>query len=252
MTDLHDMVRELTDKHVNRERYDTQRGRMRVWQDHVTTNPALLDQLAESVEQSGSSEDGMRAGFGSKPTARLDAIDTLMRIDGAAGDLVVKLGGSRKGDTKALVTRVGALAAAQDDATVKAVTRDVTRWWTWARIVTGWDTPAWSPDNTCPLCGTRGSIRVRLAANIGMCTEDTCRETWDQTTIGLLADHIRAESEEEGRVRLPLTNRVPCQCRTCNQLPEDALVLCPGCGSSRCPKAADHDWPCAGTTEQAG
>jgi hypothetical protein len=75
------------------------------------------------------------------------------------------------------------------------VERDIRRWWTQARIVTGWDSPAWRPDNTCPLCGVRGGLRVKLADQSGFCTE--CGETWTPETIALLADHIRSENAED-------------------------------------------------------
>lgn len=76
-----------------------------------------------------------------------------------------------------------------------AIERDVRRWWTQARIVSGWDSAAWRPANTCPACEQRGGLRVRLAAEAALCIE--CRETWDSTTIGLLAEHIRAENFED-------------------------------------------------------
>lgn len=53
-------------------------------------------------------------------------------------------------------------------------------------------------------------------------------------------------------------------CHKCYQgrpLPElggmmvmDRMLLCPDCGSKRCPKASDHDLPCYGSNEpgQAG
>ena len=200
MTDLHDMVRELTDKHVNRERYDTQRGRMKVYQDHITTNPALLDQLAEAVQPSGSAEAGLPRPAGSKPAARIDAIDTLVRIDHQAFELVRRLGGDPVASTKDLVRRVAALAASTDHGETDSIHKAVTRWWIWARVVTGWDLPAWQPANTCPLCGTRGSLRVRVVDMLASCIEDHCRETWGPDTIGLLADHIRRENNDDSEV----------------------------------------------------
>jgi hypothetical protein len=107
-----------------------------------------------------------------------------------------------------------------------------------ARIVTGWDSPAWSPDNTCPQCGERGTLKVRLAEHIAMCKNDACRATWDETTIGLLADHIRAESEAE-RVAAPGVG--PCWCPWPAPLIPDMTWQCPRCGSARCTHAARHD-----------
>lgn len=243
------MTRELCDPWSHREPYVAHRGRMNVHTAHVTTNPPLLTQLADAVEQSGSAEDGRRPAFGSKPSARIDAIDTLIRIDVAASRLLKELGNDDDRDTAGVVRLLASLAPSQPEHTARRIELEVGRWWTWARIATAWDTPAWSPDNTCPLCAKRGGLRIRLADHIGTCLE--CQETWDDTNLGLLADHIRAECEDEGRTPLPLTNRVPCQCRTCTRVDADALVLCPWCASSRCPKAVDHMWPCTTNQQEA-
>lgn len=187
MTDLHDMVRELTDRHVHRERYETHRGHTKVMQDHITTNPALLDQLERAVQAGGVGDDGQR-GYTSKPTARLDALDTLIRIDYEARDTLTALGGDSNADTKTVIRRIAATDPGNPH---------IKRWWTWARVITGWDLPAWSPDNTCPACATRGTLRIRLIEHIASCINDQCRAIWDHTTIGLLADHIRSENDDE-------------------------------------------------------
>ncbi|WP_157432593.1 hypothetical protein [Aeromicrobium sp. Root472D3] len=62
-------------------------------------------------------------------------------------------------------------------------------------MLTGWDSPAWRPNNTCPLCGVKGGLRIRLDHHTGTCMD--CRQTWDPSTIGLLADHIRVENHED-------------------------------------------------------
>lgn len=57
------------------------------------------------------------------------------------------------------------------------------------------------PDNTCPLCATRGSLRIRVGDGINsnsasaMCV--SCFEAWDDSNIGLLANHIRSENDDE-------------------------------------------------------
>jgi Zn-finger nucleic acid-binding protein len=47
----------------------------------------------------------------------------------------------------------------------------------------------------CPVCDVRRSLRVNLSLQTALCVE--CREVWDSTTIGLLAEHIRAENMED-------------------------------------------------------
>ena len=69
-----------------------------------------------------------------------------------------------------------------------------------AAIVTGWEVPPRRLHNTCPLCGVLGSLLVRLdvttSSGTALCTE--CHETWAETTIGLLAQHLLAENGEGG------------------------------------------------------
>ncbi|GAA5154739.1 hypothetical protein GCM10023340_38780 [Nocardioides marinquilinus] len=148
------------------------------------------------------------------------------------GDHVVRrvLPGS---GTVACVRLLHGLSASADPVQRRAIEHDVRRWWIAARIVTGWDAPAWIPDNTCPACTERGTLRVRLADRIGVCTNDACRTVWDEATIGLLADHIRFESEDEHEPRTP-----PPACSVLpDYQPTDLAHLCPACGSARCVRA---------------
>jgi hypothetical protein len=185
-----DMVRELCEPTKHQQPYYlTLTGRT---YHHATISPPLLIQLADAVTPSGSAGAGAARPATSKPAARLDAIDTAARIEINAARWLRILRQDDDGDVVDLVRR-----AATHAATELELARDIRRWWTWARIATGWDLPAWQPDNTCPLCGTRGSLRVRLVEQLATCVNDPCRETWDQTTIGLLADHIRAENHED-------------------------------------------------------
>lgn len=206
--DLHDLVRELCEETVHREFY----MRKRKPKHHVTINPPLLVQLAAAATPKSSVESGASRPAASKPSAALEAIDTMMRIDHDAAAWLRSLGEDDPGNVISCVLRLGALAVSDrcerakgsrgDQAWISCcryhqVEADVRRWWSWARVVTRWDLPPWTPDNTCPLCGTRGSLRVRVADRLAVCTEDHCRETWDEITIGLLAEHIRAENNED-------------------------------------------------------
>ena len=77
------------------------------------------------------------------------------------------------------------------------------QWATRARIATAWEQPAKTPHNTCPLCGQHGTLRVRLEVTDGyaeghgaaMCV--ACHQAWDRYNIGLLAEHIRWENNED-------------------------------------------------------
>lgn len=243
--DLADMVRELTERHTHREHYAVRRSGTWYGEDHTTQVPALLAQLVVA-SPSGAVDERDNHGYGSRPTIRVDAIDTLSRIDDEAARWVRWLGHDDPGDkidpktgralpgsgTRRCVRLLGGLAPSLPAAVRTQLLRDVRRWWTWARIVSGWDSPAWRPDNTCPMCGERRSLRVNLAAQAAFCVHDQCRETWDATNIGLLADHIRTESEQE---RQPLPDPLPCQCRWPRGLAEQGRWgLCPRCGSPCC------------------
>lgn len=244
MTDrmeLADYIRELTETHTHHELYTVRLAGQ--WQPraHHVRVPSLLTQLANNDTPSAAADDGPRAGYASKPAARLDAIAALTDIDLAINRWIVDIGDQPAHlDTGRALLQLHGLVASADDVTQAEVARDVRRWWTRARIVTGWDSPAWEPDNTCPSCAERGTLRIRLAERIGMCTyrgddrRAPCAATWDESTIGLLADHIRAESEAE-RVARPGAG--PCWC----PVPEPALsdadlfrFRCPRCGSGRC------------------
>jgi hypothetical protein len=162
---------------------------------HRTTSQPLIHQL-EAAIYTTTAESGTRAGFESKPSARIDALDALTRIEAGTLDWLKRLG------LKSPVTLTPAgpifdLCQALQRAAANAgpaILRDVRSWWITARTITGWDSPAWRPRSSCPLCAKTGGLRIRLDAQTGHCLE--CGEVWDHTTIGLLADHIRSENHE--------------------------------------------------------
>jgi hypothetical protein len=230
--ELADYIRDLTETHTMTEHYTIRIGQAWEGRDHRTRAPALIAQLLANDVPSAAVEEGPRPGFASKPAARLDAIDAAVHIDREVNLWITDMGEqTRSLDTMSALRQLHGLAAGADQVTRKAVERDARRWWTQARIVTGWDSPAWTPDNTCPQCSERGSLKVKLADHIAMCTGPECRTTWTPETIGLLADHIRAESERE---RLPRLGIGPCWCPLPKPVVPDLSRLCPGCGSARC------------------
>lgn len=204
--DLRSMIRDLTQPQTHREAYTVKRGTTTWRRDHVTTVPPLLWQLEHAIPtKAGDTSPG---GFRSQPAAWLESLDTMARIDLEASRWVTDMGETDDGTTIQVVTRLGSLLPSADRChrarghmddekwccTWHAVAHDVRRWHTQARIVTGWQSPAWRPNNTCPVCGKRGGLRVRLSDQSAMCIE--CREVWVAGTIGLLAEHIRQENLE--------------------------------------------------------
>lgn len=185
-----DMARELCETTKRREPYYLSLTGKTLH--HPTISPALIVQLYDAVAPSSSAATGGIQPAGSRPAARLDAIDTAVRIETDAARWLRKLGEDDSDEVIVLIRRLTPFTITEHE-----LGRDIRRWWTWARIVTGWDLPAWQPDNTCPICGTRGSLRIRLVEKLATCINDACRETWDEATIGLLADHIRTENHED-------------------------------------------------------
>lgn len=190
---LIDYVRELTTPHIHREHYTTREHGTWWGRNHITLSPPLIDQL-RYAEPSTSGESRGSGGYGSRPTARIEAMDCLIRIDRDASAWVRNLGEDDPGDTAACVRKLGSLLPSTHDVTRRAAARDLRSWWTQARIQSGWDSAAWRPDNTCPLCGTRGGLRVKLADSSALCVE--CRETWTPDTVAFLAGHIRDENHD--------------------------------------------------------
>ena len=230
--ELADYIHELAYTHRHTEHYTVRAGTEWSGRDHHVSVTALVQQLWDNDTPSAASEDGPRPGYASKPAARLEALDTLTWIDREAARWVRDLGeDDHHTDAASTLRQLHSLAVAASDEVRKNITADVRRWWIRARIVTGWDSAAWTPDNTCPHCDERGTLHVRLADQIAMCTNDACRALWDRETIGLLADHIRVES---GAEKQPRTGPGPCWCPVPRPIVADLSRLCPGCGSARC------------------
>jgi hypothetical protein len=216
--DIHDYVNQLTRTHTHSERYEVRDG-LETWsRTHHTRAPSLIEQLIDGSPASSGEINPGSSTFGSRPAARLEALDTVMLIDDEASRWLKRLGEDDPGDKLDVVTGQhiagsgtircikllhGLHAAAKpcerpkgrDCCTAHHIEHDIRRWWHQARIITGWDSPAWRPDNTCPVCEIRRSLRVNLTSQTAMCVE--CREVWDTVAIGLLAEHIRSENAED-------------------------------------------------------
>lgn len=191
--DIHDHIEQLVSTHTHREPYSHRNGQVLSIFTHLTMVPPLIDQL-DNTDVASRGEGGS-GGYTSAAGISVEAIDTLMFIDDEAARWVRKLGEDDPGDTKACIRRVHALHASQDGPTKTDIERAVKRWWSQARITSGWDSPAWRPDNTCPVCEVRRSLRIKLADQMGFCVE--CRSMWDPAEIGLLAEWIRLENAED-------------------------------------------------------
>jgi hypothetical protein len=212
--DIHDYANDLTRTHTHRERYQVRQG-LEVWtRDHITSVPALVLQLLEAQPASQGSDSGAPS-YSSRPAARIEALDTIMLIDDAATRWLARLGADDPNErldprtglpvasqrattgaaTIAVINKLHGLHASQDVKTQRAIEADMRSWWHQARIVSGWDSAAWRPDNTCPVCEQRRSLRINLTSKTGLCVD--CRSLWTEDEIGLLADWIRLENAED-------------------------------------------------------
>lgn len=158
---------------------------------HITVNPPLILQLWEAAATSKGMDGGNRV-FGSSPSASLEALDMAMRIEHEVHQHLRHDHGLTNSydDYPETIDAVRHLGSLTGHGTDNA--RLIKSWWAGARVVTGWDLPAWKPNNTCPLCAHRGSLRVKYPT--AMCVE--CREVWDEDNIGLLVEHIRTENDD--------------------------------------------------------
>ena len=154
---------------------------------HRVRFPPLLVQLATAIEPSSSADAGAR-GYESSPSARIDAIDRLLAIEAGAAVWVVNVGGRLRDTTSA---NLRALVGGVSDVDLRALVADARRWVTWARVVTGWDTPPRRLRQPCMACGVRGGVRVRLDPVSASCLD--CGATWAQEDGGIdvLAAYVR-------------------------------------------------------------
>lgn len=233
--DVHEMWTQLTVTHAHTQPYDLEReSRPGFWslvgeRYHGTNVPALVMQLVASDPGVSGSGEMSGAKPTSRPTARIEALDTVTLIDDEAGDWIDRLGGEVPADainprTLLTIPGVGTVRRLQrlhglhpstedcgrpkhrkDDEKLWCCPRgelehDVERWWHQARIVAGWDLAPFTPHNTCPACDVLGKLRIRYVGDpeldSAMCV--SCRVTWPADRMGLLVEHIRAENMEEG------------------------------------------------------
>jgi hypothetical protein len=84
-------------------------------------------------------------------------------------------------------------ATARSDSHLAQVGADIAGWRRQAEEITGWRDPARHPYVRCPTCNRLGTLRVDLTDRHATC--HACKSTWSDAegTIGLLAEHIRAE-----------------------------------------------------------
>lgn len=162
---------------------------------HTVRHPPLLDQLTAAVQASTMAlDETFRPSFGSKPSARLDAIAATQRIDAQAKDWAQKLHTRvrvpLKDRLRGLVGGATAYPSLQAD-----LARSTRSWAVLAKVVTGMESPPFNPDVPCPNteCEKKGGLRVRLDDKMASCIE--CGSYWDPLRIGQFAEYVAWASE---------------------------------------------------------
>lgn len=193
-------VQELIEPRKHREprKYQTPAGTW-ISEDYVTEVPSLIDQLSAAIP--GRVGDQTSRSFGSRTPARDDALDVLALIDTEAWVWCSRQRLERR-DTTGLVRALVGIATRLTPVDLDDLRWNCTSWVGLARVTTGWDKPAFSPvENTCPLCGKRGGLRIRVEYGDGYTDANAaclnCHEHWDNTNITLLARHVRWENGDE-------------------------------------------------------
>lgn len=133
----------------------------------------------------------------SRPNANIESLDALAAVERESRWLLTYLGGTGR-DTAAdnlrgLVGMFDQLLIEQQ----RDLAQIAQRWASRAKSVTGWEDPPFSPNNTCPLCAASRTLRIRvISISDAHASCVACGETWTPDTIGLLAEHIRAENSD--------------------------------------------------------
>jgi hypothetical protein len=138
---------------------------------HRVTAPPLLWQLANNHQGGATDNERSGSGYQSRPAARIESLDVLMRIDREASAKVRELGQDDDRDTVGLVQMIAGLLPGQGEAETRDLETLVHRWYVLARVATGWDSPLWRPRYTCPVCQNLGSLAEHLRQENG--EEDT-------------------------------------------------------------------------------
>lgn len=165
-------------------------------------HPPLIEQLHDSIVGSTAGVNASAGGFESRPTLNIEALDALVQIERESRFWVEAI--TNEPAAMSVVQLVDTLAEKvtlfdRDD--LRSIDQDVLKMWGRARIVTTWDSEPLKPHAPCMNCDVRGKLRVDVVANVAACLH--CGAAWDQTTIGILGEHIRIALDAEPLRRPP-------------------------------------------------
>lgn len=213
LADIADVVSELADgrQHTERiRRWD--RNRNEQWDTHITIQPGLLAQLYESVIPGSADAEGSRPHPTSRPPLAIEALSLYGVIQIAVFRWAHSLRLEQRDTTESMLRALVGAAPQLDDDTAKALLSELRAWRRWCAVMTGWESALYSPRVPCPVCERMGTLRINLTAKSAFCrggwdpgqpkrTGDAalydCDGWWDESTIGVLAEWIRAATDQE-------------------------------------------------------
>jgi hypothetical protein len=189
---LLDTADELTEPHAHTERipyWDDNRNKK--FREHRTTQPGLLAQLYEAavdpvvVVQEG----GGRAKPKSKPPLALEALSRYDDVCAGALRWVRSIRLTPRDTVQSNIRGLVGEATRFDLDTLEALYAEMRTWRNWAAVMTGWQTQVFRPRISCPMCQSRGSIRVNGAQQLAYCNE--CQTSWEGEQLLDMAERVR-------------------------------------------------------------
>lgn len=159
---------------------------------HTTTLPSLLDSLAEAMVPGATGEGDGSAGFESRPSADLEPVAVLREITTDAttwGRALLVNRSTLPGLLRGLV------GAQHSDSQLRNLVYDARRWVRRARLATGFDAAPFTLNEPCPYCFRRHALVITADMQKARCSR--CGTSWAPDTIGLLADMLTMNQEQE-------------------------------------------------------
>lgn len=158
------------------------------------TLPSLLEQLAESLPPAGGNGEGRSSGASeSCLPLQTEALDALIECDRTVDHWTNTLRLTRRRVLSSDVRQIGAVAATLSEDDLADLAHDLRRLVTICATITEWEEQPWRPNGLCPMCGRRGTLRVRTSSRTGYCV--ACGEHWTPDTIETLGEAVRLQGE---------------------------------------------------------
>jgi hypothetical protein len=189
LADLRDTADMLTDPRHHREpRYGLVGHHKVVVGHHTTTQPGLLQQLADmAYPGTGTDEadNGGRSVPGSRPPGDIAALSAYLVITMASVRWCHSLRLDLRDTTESNIRQVVATVIGREDHDTQVVLLSELRSWrNQCESITGWSTRAIQLPQPCPHCGER-QLRVKTEGPAARCL--ACGVQWDADTVGVLA-----------------------------------------------------------------